>query len=224
MHARLKVSSRASLRAEGDTRPVPDIGVPDVPALEQMLSEDPRSQSSLSYAFAKFGEAGTANSDSLPAETDFESALGRIKSLRDDPRRLQLAVQEELFRLDANQVVERSILLREAYLGFDHHVSAEMSQILEDERQWAVENASEISDAATLQGYLSELTRFSIQNTESAPLRKEILSDLIGKFSTNPLALAAIRSSILQHAEWDLPELIRRAPASAQAYLKGNSP
>jgi hypothetical protein len=216
IHSRLKTTPEPSSHADRDTLPVPEIGEPDAPALEQMLSEDPRSESSLSYAFAKFGEA--------EPENDFEAALTRIKSLRDEPTRLQHAVQEELARLDSSQIVERSILLREAYLAFDRHLSPEMGLLLENERQWAAENAPEITDPATLQGYLAELTRFSVQNAETAPSRIEILSDLIQKFSENPTALSAIRSSILQHAEWDLPELIRRAPASAQDFLKGNSP
>jgi hypothetical protein len=215
IHAQLNATSPAPPHADSDTLPVPDIGTPDEPALQQMLSEDPRSESSLSYALEKFGS---------PEETDFESSLARIQSLRDDPKALQSAVKEELQRLDSSQVVERSILLREAYLAFDHHQSPEMEVLLEEERQWAANNASEISEPATLQGYLAELTRFSIQNSESAPLRKEMLADLIQKFSEDPTALSAIRSSILQHAEWDLPELIRRAPASAQDFLKGRSP
>ncbi len=215
IHARLNVTSPTPLRADADTLPVPEIGAPDEPVLEQMLSEDPHSESSLSYALAKFGS---------PAETEFESSLARIQSLRHDPEVLQSAVKEELLRLDSSQVIERSILLREAYLAFDHDQSPEMEVLLEEERLWAADNASEISDQATLQGYLAELTRFSIQNCETAPLRKEILADLIQKFSENPAALSAIRSSILQYAEWDLPELIRRAPASAQDFLKGSSP
>jgi|GEM_PF-3135217 len=214
----------AEIMEEADHLPLPNIGIADAPTLNTIVEEDPKSRESLSYALAKMSEAyrDPSSSEVDPAQKDFEGALARIQALRNDPELLMDAVRSELRPLDVKHVVERSILLREAYLAFDHDLSPEMATLLEEEREWIGKNVSDISDQAELQGYVQEITRFTTQNAFNSETRKEVFRDFIRQIEESPAALEAFRSAVLQYAEWDLPELIESTSPAAQAILKGS--
>lgn len=214
----------SEIMAAADKLPLPDIGIADAPSLNNIVDEDPHSRDSLSYAFSKMSEAERNPSAAPvdPAQTDFENALVRIQSLRNDPALLLSTVRGELRPLDGEHVVERSILIREAYLAFDHDLSPEMATLLEEERAWISNNLDNIPDPASLKGYVQEITRFTTQNTDNTEQRKEILKEFLQQIGDSPTALLAFKSAILQYAEWDLPELIESASPATQAILKGN--
>ncbi len=48
-----------------------------------------------------------------------------------------------------------------------------------------------------------------------------MLKDMVQGFHRNPSALVALRASILEWSEWDLPEIIEGSPPEAQPYLRG---
>ncbi|MEO5668903.1 MAG: hypothetical protein ABIR96_12660 [Bdellovibrionota bacterium] len=225
IRAELRAPAKNSVHEE-DAGPLPDIGKPDEPVMRRILTEDPRSKASLSYAFSKMspGSRKTASIETRSDESDFEEALAHVQSLRDNPQALLTATQQELRNLDAAHVVERSILLREAYVAFDHDLSPEMSVLLDQEREWMSQNVADIPDETTRKGYVQEITRFSTQNAANSAQRREMLKGMVSKLATHPEALRAFRAAVLEYAEWDLPELVETAPPEAQSVLRGHTP
>jgi hypothetical protein len=226
-HAKItRPSSRAPATAptgNDDPLPLPEVGEPEqAPVLSRLVDENPSSKESLAYALTQMSDATTpASENPSNVDAEVEDAVARIRAMKNDPDRLQTFVQEELRHLGPDQVVERSVLLREAYLSFDNDFSPQMGNLLEEEREWVANNVAEIRETAAVQGYVQEISRFSIQNCANSAQRKTILADMIHKLSDNPEALGALRTSILQYAEWDLPELTQMAPPEAIPYLRG---
>jgi hypothetical protein len=201
----------------------------DQPVLNTVLSEDNESQDSLSFAFQKLedsqrspGSIASSPVISTSESRDFEAALAEVQARHGDPQEVLLQVQRELARLHSDQVVERSILIREAYLSFGHDLSPEFTELLDDERKWLADKATSIDDPAALQGYVQEITRFSIKNAPNSVARKKILNEMVYGLAHHSQAILALRHSILEHAEWDLPEIVTNAPPEAQPYLRGH--